>query len=112
MYQAAVPTRKVSIIRKAVGRYEREGPHWLKYSHQTMNLHELLYKVLSITLTCNLGSAKANSKASALAGEEATLTRGGGRDVREGGASLAGLFPPVEEPLRASAFSSSKGLVS
>lgn len=81
--------------------------------NQTDTLKGLLNNKI---LTCNLGSASANNNASALAGDWATLTRGGGRggrDVRDGiGASPAGLLPPVDEPLRASAFSSSNGFVS
>lgn len=89
---------------------------------------QLLHKPRSVTmatlldaketskLTCNFGSASACSNASALAGDCATLARGGGRGgltIRDGrGASPAGLLPPVEDPLRASAFSSSNGFVS
>lgn len=66
-----------------------------------------------IKLTFNLGSARACRSASALAAVVSTCPRGGGRGGRHvrgwSGASPAGLLPPVDEPLRASAFSSSKG---
>lgn len=61
-------------------------------------------------LTCILGSASAYNKASARA-VDAEFSLGGGLAARDvTGVSVAGLLPPVDDPLLASAFSSSNGL--